>query len=354
MPITNSYYGTAPEGEEVLLYTLTNRHGLKAEVITFGGILVSLTAPDREGKMADIILGYDKLEDYLKNPPFFGAIIGRFANRLEGAHFTLNDTHYQLNRNEGNNQLHGGIKGFDKRVWDSRILSDSEGERLELSRFSPDGEEEYPGNLEVRVVYSLTDDNALEIKYYAVSDKDTIINLTNHAYFNLAGYDSGKILNHELKIHADFYTPVSPECIPTGEILSVKNTPFDFTEFKPIGDGLTNHSENVQMKNGTGYDHNFVLKVSGDKPEEIAQVYDPRSGRLLKVLTTKPGVQFYSGNHLKSAGEGKGGKVYDKWDGLCLETQYFPNSMEHRHFPTPVLKAGQTYHHTTIYQLTTK
>ncbi len=350
MPIGTRYYGTTPDGQEVFLYTLTNNNGLKAEIINYGGIITSLTVPDREGNISDIVLGYDRLEDYLENPPYFGAIIGRFANRLEEACFSLNNITYQLNRNKGRHQLHGGLEGFHKKVWDARILEDGEDQKLELSRFSPEGEEEYPGNLEVRVIYSLTHDNVLDINYYAVSDRDTIVNLTNHAYFNLSGHASGTILNHELLLHADFYTPITEETIPTGEILSVKNTPFDFTEFRRIGEGLLKYADDPQIQNGSGFDHNFVLKVRGKKPEEIAQVYDPHSGRLMRVFTTMPGVQFYSGNFLKTAGEGKEGKVYDKWDGMCLETQYFPNSMKHCHFPSPVLRAGQTYHHITQYQ----
>ncbi len=354
MPITTEPFGIMPDGKEVSLYTLINSNGLKAEIINYGGVIVSLTVPDREGRMADVVLGYDNLEDYLDRSPFFGALVGRYANRLEGACFTLNGVTYELNKNEGDNQLHGGLKGFARSVWDARILSDGGNESLELSLFSPDGEEYYPGNLEVRVIYRLTDDNALEIEYYGVSDKDTVLNLTNHAYFNLSGHDSGTILDHELLLDADFYTPINKESIPTGEILSVKNTPMDFTNAKPLGEGLLNPDQNEQMRNGSGYDHNWVLKTTGNEPQKIGELYDTKSGRLMTILTTKPGVQLYTGNFLKSAGAGKNGVIYDKWHGLCLETQYFPNSMKHRHFPSPVLKAGQTYHHTTVYQFSTK
>ena len=302
-----------------------------------------------------MVLGYDKVEDYLDRSPFFGALIGRCSNRLEGASFELNGITYTLNKNEGNNQLHGGITGYDKRVWDVKIQSgDKEG--LELSLFSPDMDENYPGNLEVRVIYRLTDQDALEIEYYAASDKDTIVNLTNHSYFNLSGHDSGTIVDHQLKIDADFYTPINSELLPTGEILSVKNTPFDFTQFKRIGDGLSDSYDNEQMRFGNGYDHNFVLRTTpADKtPKEIAQLYDPKSGRLMTVLTTKPGVQFYSGNSLIGAGKGKNDVMYDKWHGLCLETQYFPNSMKYSHFPSPVLNAGQTYHQVTVYKFSTR
>jgi len=352
MSITSKPFGNMPDGTGITLYTLTNKNGLKAEIINYGGTVVSLYVPDKNGNMADVVLGYDNLQDYLDRSPFFGCLIGRYANRLEGASFELNGITYILNKNEGNNQLHGGIKGFDKKVWDARILP---GNALELSLFSPDMDENYPGNLEARVIYRLTDENALEIEYYAAADKDTIVNLTNHSYFNLSGHDSGPVLDHELKIDADFYTPINSECLPTGEILSIKNTPFDFTQFKRIGDGLSDSYDNEQMKFGSGYDHNFVLRTpAGNAPREIAQLYDPKSGRLMTVLTTKPGVQFYSGNHVKGAGKGKNGVIYDKWHGLCLETQYFPNSMKYSHFPSPVLKAGQTYHHVTVYKFGTK
>ena len=354
MSITSRPYGSLPDGTGVNLFTLTNKNGLKTEILNYGGIIVSLYVPDKNGNLVDVCLGYDKLEDYLDRSPFFGAIIGRNANRTEGATFELNGIIYNLNKNEGNNQLHGGIKGYDKRVWDAKILSGDD-EALELSLFSPDMDEYYPGNLEVRVIYRLTDDDALEIDYYAASDKDTVVNLTNHAYFNLSGHDSGTILDHQLKIDADFYTPINSELLPTGEICSVKNTPFDFTQFKRIGEGLADYSGNEQMEYGSGYDHNFVLRTpAGVIPRKIAELYDPKSGRLMTVLTTKPGVQFYTGNHVKGAGKGKGGTIYDKWHGLCLETQYFPNSMKYSHFPSPVLIAGQTYHQVTIFKFSTR
>lgn len=353
MNITSKPFGNMPDGTGITLYTLTNKNGLKAEIMNYGGTVVSLYVPDKNGNLSDVVLGYDKLEDYLDRSPFFGSLIGRYANRLEGASFELNGITYILNKNEGNNQLHGGLKGYDKKVWDARILPGDEG--LEMSLFSPDMDENYPGNLKVRVIYRLTDENALEIEYFAETDKDTIVNLTNHTYFNLSGHDSGPIVDHELKIDADFYTPINSECLPTGEIRSVKNTPFDFTQFKRVGDGLSDSYDNEQMKFGSGYDHNYVLRTpAGNTPREIAQLYDPKSGRLMTVLTTKPGVQFYSGNHVKGAGKGKNGAIYDKWHGLCLETQYFPNSMRHPHFPSPVLKAGQTYHHMTVYKFSTK
>ncbi|HHW22245.1 MAG TPA: galactose mutarotase [Clostridiaceae bacterium] len=348
-------FGVLSDQTAITLYTLENKNGLRADIMDYGGIIVSLYVPDRDGKTDDITLGYDTIEDYLDRSPYFGALVGRHANRIEQASFILNGVRYELNSNEGKNHIHGGISGFDKKVWDSRIIEKNGYECLELSLFSPDGEEGYPGNLEVRVIYSLTDDNSLEIEYYSAADKDTVLNMTNHAYFNLSGHDSGTILDHCLKINADFYTPINKELLPTGEILSVKNTPFDFTESRPIGDGLRDFSGNEQMMNGSGYDHNFVLRgFRGEELKECCELYDPKSGRVMTCLTTKPGVQFYSGNFLDSAGVGKGGHKYEKWHGLCLETQYFPNSMKHGHFPSPILRAGQTYHHLTIYRFSTR
>ncbi|MGI6083926.1 MAG: aldose epimerase family protein [Acetivibrionales bacterium] len=354
MCITSKPFGCMPDGTGVTLYTITNKNGLKVDITNYGGIVVSLYVPDKNGNFDDVVLGYDNLEDYIDRSPCFGALVGRHANRLEGATFVLNGITYVLNKNEGNNQLHGGLKGFDKRVWDAKILRGND-EGLELSLFSPDMDENYPGNLEVRVVYRLTDENALEIEYYGASDKDTVLNMTNHSYFNLTGHDSGTILNHQLRIDADFYTPINQESLQTGEILSVKNTPFDFTRPKRVGDDLIDFSGNEQMVYGSGYDHNFVLRNPAVSIlREIAELYDPVSGRLMTVFTTKPGVQLYTGNHLKSAGKGKGGHIYDKWHGLCLETQYFPNSMKQNHFPSPVLIAGQTYHHLTVYKFSTR
>lgn len=350
MQITKRPYARL-NGSEIELFTLSNHNGLTAEIINYGGIIISLHAPDRKGQMADIMLGYDDLDSYLDRSPFFGAIIGRHANRLEDACFTLDGITYQLNKNEGNNQLHGGLKGFDKVIWNAEIIGEPDHQSLKLSYKSPDGEEHYPGNLDVAVIYSLNEDNAFVIEYTAVSDKDTVVNLTNHAYFNLSGHDSGDILDHQLMIRASRFTVISEACIPTGEIRGVAGTPMDFTRLKSIGAGLLNSMDDEQMKNGEGYDHNWVLNVSGKKPEKAAELYDQKSGRLLEVYTTKPGIQFYSGNHLEKAGKGKGGVEYKKRSGLCLETQYFPNAMKHTHFPSPVLKAGEVYHHVTIYRL---
>ncbi|HOL83758.1 aldose epimerase family protein [Thermoclostridium caenicola] len=347
MRITKKPFGKI-NNEEIHLYSLVNSNGMRADIINFGGTIVSLYTPDRNGHLQDITLGYDKLEDYVRPNPFFGAIIGRHANRLEDASFTLNGVFYQLNRNEGNNQLHGGLVGFDKKVWTAEIIGDSQQESLRLKYLSPDMEENYPGNLDVTVTYTLTEQNELVIDYHAVSDKDTVVNLTNHAYFNLSGHDSGAIYEHQLMINARRFTPISEACLPTGEIRDVAGTPFDFTSMKAVGKGLLECMDDEQMRFGSGYDHNFVLDVSGKAPEKAAEVYDPKSGRVMEVYTTKPGVQFYTGNHLNETG--KGGAVYKKHGGLCLETQYFPNSMKHTHFPSPILRAGEIYHHITIYK----
>lgn len=354
MKITSRNFGVLPDNSQVTIYTLTNINGLKADILDYGGIVVSLMVPDKEGRSADIVLGYDTIEDYLDRSPFFGALIGRYANRIGNSRFVLDSKEYILNNNEANNHLHGGIEGFDKRIWDTRIISDNGQEALELSLFSPDGDEGYPGNLEVRVIYRLNDSNELEIEYYGASDKNTVLNLTNHSYFNLSGHDKGSIEDHEIKIEADFYTPINSELLPTGEILSVKGTPFDFTNEKTITEGLSSYPNHMQIQYASGYDHNFVLRNYNGNLNESCQVFDPKSGRLMTCLTTMPGVQFYIGNNMQSAGIGKGGVKYDIRHGLCLETQYFPNAMEHKHFASPVLNAGNAYHHKTVYKFSTR
>lgn len=347
MSITSRIFGKTMEGLDVDIYTLTNSKGMIAEITNYGGIIVSLHVPDRSGKPEDITLGFDSLEGYLGKHPYFGAIIGRHANRIENAAFTLHGIEYPLYKNDGNNHLHGGLKGFDKVVWQGEVISREGSESLQLTYRSADMEEGYPGNLDVTVTYTLTDDNALVIDYAAVSDKDTVVNLTNHAYFNLAGHASGDILKHQVKIEADRFTAINSECIPTGDVRAVAGTPMDFTSFRSVEPGIV--SGDGQIANGKGYDHNWVLNVSGKKPEKAAEVYEPESGRIMEVYTTKPGIQFYSGNFLDGV-VGKGGAVYQTRNGLCLETQYFPNAMKHTHFPSPVLKAGEQYKHTTIYK----
>lgn len=344
--------GRLEDGREARLYSLINSKGVKAEISNYGGIVASIYVPDRNGKPEDVVLGYKSLEGFQKQDAYFGAIVGRHANRVEDSVFELNGVSYKLASNDGKNHLHGGKCGFDKKLWDAKTLSDSGKESLELKYLSRDGEENYPGNLEVKVIYTLTDENALVIDYYAETDKDTVVNLTNHSYFNLGGHDSGNALKHELMINADFFTPISNQCIPTGEIKSVKGTPMDFTALRPIGEGIAVNDE--QIRCGNGYDHNWVLKVSGENPEKAAELYHPESGRVMEVYTTKPGVQFYSGNFMSGNDKHKDGAIYTNRGGLCLETQYFPNAMKYRHFPSPILKAGELYHHTTIYKFLTR
>jgi aldose 1-epimerase len=348
MSIIKKFSGKTVDEKQIDIFTLTNRNGVSAEITNFGGIILSLKVPDKQGKLDDVVLGYENLEDYYKQGPYFGALIGRFANRIEKARFNLNGVEYKLAENDGDNQLHGGLKGFDKVVWDAEVVSNFGSECLELSYFSKDGEEGYPGNVNVKVTYTLTEDNAIKIEYYAVSDKDTVVNITNHAYFNLSGHASGDILKHKVMIDSNSFTASNENFIATGEIRNVEGTPMDFTGFKFVGERI--NSEYDQIIFGNGYDHNWILNVSGKTPEKAAEVQDEDSGRVLEVFTTKPGVQFYSGNFLNGSDVGKGGVPYNQRAGLCLETQYFPNSMNLKNFPSPVLKAGEEYKHTTIYK----
>ena len=317
-------------------YTLTNNKGVEVSITNYGCAITSILAPDRNGVFADVVLGYDTLDEYMKNPSYLGALIGRFANRIAAGRFSLNGVEYQLAQNNGANHLHGGVKGFDKRVWKvSETTSD-----LHLEYFSPDGEENYPGNLNVVVDYSLNDENEFRIEYRATTDKDTIVNLTNHSYFNLGGHGRGTILDHELMLEADSFTPVSEDLIPTGEIRSVADTRMDFRAGRVIGEG--------------GYDHNFVLNDwRHGSLRSVGRLRHPNSGRVMDVFTTQPGIQFYSGNFLDGSLIGKGGVRYQKHAGLCLETQHFPDSPNQPHFPSTVLRVGQTYNETTIYKFTT-
>lgn len=351
MNIIREKFCDGHDQKDIDIYTLTNSNGMKVKIANFGGIVISIFVPDKDGNYEDVVLGYDRLQDYYENKPFFGAIIGRHANRIEDSCFEISGVEYHVEKNEGENHLHGGTKGFHKVIWDAKIVKKDDNECLQLTYISKDGEENYPGNLTVTVTYSLTYDNALKIDYNAVSDKDTVINLTNHTYFNLSGHGAGDITNHHLKIYADKFTPINEECLPTGEISEVKGTPLDFTSRKPIGSGIS--SDDIQIKYGEGYDHNYILNVSEEKLKLAAEVYDPESGRFMEVHTTKPGIQFYSGNHLVDVGAGKGNIQYKRCGGLCLETQYFPNSLKHKHFPSPVFSAGQEYKHTTIYKFLT-
>lgn len=351
MSITKRFYGNTASGIPVDIFTLKNSKGTTVEITNFGGIIVSLMVPDKEGKLDDVVLGYDKLAGYEKKGPYFGAIIGRYANRIGNSRFELNGVEYKLAKNEGDNHLHGGIVGFDKVVWNAEVVTKNGTEALELTYRSKDGEEGYPGNLDVKVTYILTEDNALVIDYFAVSDKDTVVNLTNHSYFNLSGHASGDILHEKLMINADKFTPTDRYSIPTGELADVKGTPMDFTVLKPIGQDIGAQYEQILLTKG--YDHNWVLNTNGNISKKAAEVIDEKSGRAMEVYTTKPGVQLYTANFLDGSEIGKGGVAYNKNAALCLETQYFPDSVNKKNFPSPVLRAGEEYKHTTIYKFYT-
>jgi len=332
------------------LYTLTNKNGVQVAITNYGGRVVSIRVPDRQGQMADIVLGFDNLDGYLGNDPYFGAIVGRYANRIAKGRFTLDGVEYKLALNDGPNSLHGGTKGFDKVVWKAMELA-KENSALELTYLSKDGEEGYPGNLSVKVTYTLSDENELWIDYRATTDKDTVLNLSNHSYFNLAGEGNGDILQHLMMINADRFTPVDATLIPTGELRSVAATPFDFRH--PTAIGARINDDNEQLKLGHGYDHNFVLDRKGSGLVLAARVVEPTSGRVLEVKTTQPGIQFYTGNFLDGTIHGKGGKVYGHRSAFCLETQHFPDSPNHPGFPSTELKPGQTFHQITVFKFST-
>ncbi len=349
---TKQVWGKTDDGGEVDLYTLKNSHGVEARIMNYGGVIVSLTVPDRNGKMEDVVLGYDQLDGYLKKGSYFGAIVGRYANRIGKGQFTLDGKTYTLARNNGENSLHGGLKGFDKVLWQAKEVSASDGQALELTYVSKDGEEGFPGTLTAKVVYTLTNDNSLKIDYSATTDKDTVVNLSNHSYFNLAGAGNGDILGHEIMIAADSFTPVDDTLIPTGEIRSVKGTPLDFTAATKIGARIEDSYE--QIVKGKGYDHNFVVNGPPGTLRPAARVVEPASGRVMEVNTTQPGVQFYSGNFLDGTVTGKGGKVYQRRYAFCLETQHFPDSPNKPSFPSVVLKPGEQFRETTVYKFSTQ
>lgn len=352
MSISKMVYGETKDGEKVYCYTLENSKGMKAEIINFGAILTSLLVPDSEGKFDDIVLGYDTLEGYFENPAFLGSTIGRYANRIKNAAFELGGVEYALTKSEGENQLHGGITGFHKVLWEVAAVNDKESPSIELTYLSKDGEEGYPGNLKVRVIYTVTENNELKIDYDAVSDKDTVINLTNHSYFNLAGHASGSVLDHKVMINADRFTVIDSNSIPTGELRYVKGTPMDFTKPAKLSEGI--HEDYEQLIVAKGYDHNWCLNANGNLLEKSAEVTEENTGRIMEVYTTMPGVQLYSGNYLDGSIIGKDKTVYNKRNALCLETQFYPNSMNMTSFPSPVFGAGQQYKHTTIYKFLTK
>jgi aldose 1-epimerase len=344
--VSQQPFGQTKEGTPVTLYTLRNAKGAEARICNYGGIVVSLKMPDRDGKLGDVVLGYDNLEGYLKETPYFGALIGRYGNRIAKGKFTLDGVTYTLATNNMPNSLHGGIKGFDKVVWTAKPLASTEGPALELTYLSRDGEEGYPGNLSVTAVYTLTDDNALKVAFKATTDKATIVNLTHHSYFNLAG--KGDILGHVVMLRADKFTPVDSTLIPTGELRPVDGTPFDFRTATAIGARINQNDE--QLKFGLGYDHNWVIAKPTGQLGLMARVSEPTTGRVLEVLSDEPGLQFYSGNFLDGTITGKGGWVYRHRNGFCMEPQHYPDSPNHPQFPSTVLKPGQTFKNTIIYK----
>ena len=340
------------DGSQVDLYTLKNSNGLEATITNYGGIVVSLTVPDKSGKLGDVVLGYDTLNDYIGNTPYFGALIGRYGNRIAKGRFTIGGIEYQLAQNNDSNALHGGRKGFDKVVWQAEKTDSGDGPALKLTYTSKDGEEDYPGTLRCTVTYTLTNKNELKIDYAAETDKPTFVNLTHHTYFNLKDGGASDILGHELMLKASKFTPVDKGLIPTGELKPVADTPFDFN--KPTAIGARIGADDEQLKFGKGYDHNWVLDRQGKDLELVASVYEPTSGRFMEVLTTEPGIQFYAGNFLDGTNKGKGGAVYQHRTGFCLETQHFPDSPNHPDFPTTELKPGEKYTQTTVYRFSTK
>jgi len=329
----------------------TNANALKAQVMTYGAIVTSLQVPDKKGQMDDIVLGYDNLQDYIKETPYFGAIVGRYGNRIGKGTFTLDGVTYTLATNNNENHLHGGIKGFDKVVWDDEPVWRPDGVGVRLSYLSRDGEEGYPGNLKATVTYVLTNDNELRIEYEATTDKATPVNLTHHGYFNFTGAERD-ILGHEVKLNADRFTPVDAGLIPTGELRPVAGTPMDFTKATAIGARIENEYEQLQF--GGGYDHNWVLNKKGAKMTLAATVYEPTTGRVMKVYTAEPGIQFYAGNFLDGTLTGKEGKVYKHRYGFCLETQHYPDSPNKPNFPSTILRPGQKHETTTIFRFSTR
>jgi len=346
--IEKSPFGRTPDGQPVELYRLRTRRGLTATLATYGGIVTSLELPDREGRLADVVLGFDALDGYLSGNPYFGAIVGRYGNRIAKGRFRLENQEHVLAVNFGANHLHGGVRGFDKVVWTAEPLTTEDGPALRLGYASPDGEEGYPGALMASVVYTLTEQGELRIEYAAATDRPTVVNLTHHSYFNLAGHGAGDVLGHLLTIDADRFTPVDDGLIPTGELRGVAGTPFDFRE--PTAIGARIDEDDPQLATGGGYDHNFVLNRRQPGLGFAARVHEPRSGRAIEVFTTEPGLHFYSGNLLDGRLTGKGGRHYPRRAGLCLETQHFPDSPNQPGFPTTRLDPGRRYESATVYR----
>ncbi|MDQ2075797.1 aldose epimerase family protein [Marinimicrobium sp. ABcell2] len=338
--VSQATFGHLPDGREVTQFTLCNAHGMEVRLINYGGIVTHLWAPDRDGKLADVVLGYDDLEPYLKDSPYFGALIGRVGNRIAGGRFELDGESFKLECNDGANHLHGGLEGFDKKLWDARSFNDARGVGVELTLISPDGDQGYPGRLDVQVTYTLTESNELLTEYRAETDKATPVNLTQHSYFNLAG--TGNVLDHQLVLNAERYTPAGEGLIPLGRIEPVEDTPFDFRKARPIGELIHQADTQLQLANG-GYDHNYVVARGEEKGMvQAARVWDPESGRVLEVFTEEPGFQFYSGNFLDGSLEGKG-RRFERHSGFCIEPQHFPDAPNQPEFPSTTLRPGEIY-----------
>jgi len=346
-------FGTLSDGREVNAFVLKNARGMSVQILDLGGVIASIKVPDSSGNFADVTTGFDYPQPYLDGAGYMGAIVGRYANRISGGKFSIDGIDYSLAKNNGDNAIHGGLVGFDKKIWDVELLVGLHDAKLKLSTFSPDGEEGYPGRVEVSVIYTLNDQNQLTIDYSATSDKATIINLTNHAYFNLDGHQAGSILEHEVMLNANHFTPIDESSIPTGVILDVAGTPLDFRQRKAIG--LDIESEDRQMTFGSGYDHNFVINHSEPGSVSLAaEVYSPNSGRVMKVYTDQPGVQFYTGNFLNGTLVGKEGAVYGRRSAFCLETQHFPDSPNKPMFPSTILQPGDQFASRTIFEFLTE
>lgn len=351
MKITEKSFGTTEKGEKATLYTVTNDHGMSVLFTDYGANIVGILAPDKNGKVDDVTLGYESVKGYEQNGPFFGGFIGRHANRIGGAKFELNSKVYKLEDNDNGNNLHGGFTGYNNYMYEVETFEDEDMIGVEFSRLSPDMEQGFPGNLDVTVTYGLTNDNELVIEYHAVSDKDTIVNLTNHSYFNLSGHKAGSILDHKVRIKANQFTPTSDDLIPTGELRNVEGTPLDFRNMKTIGQDIDADFET--LKQGGGYDLNYVLENKDGEVDLVAELLDEKSGRKMEVFTDMPGLQLYSGNMISPVKYGKEKMVYPKRSGVCFETQFFPNSCNIKEFPSCVLKADQEYSHVTVYKFST-
>lgn len=349
--LTRSAFGSLPTGEAVEAFTLINAHSVEVQAITYGGIITSIRTPDRNREFADIVLGHHALDGYLRPSPYLGAIVGRYGNRIAGGQFVIDGTTYKLATNNGPNHLHGGVRGFDKVNWQAEPFERAGEVGVVLRYVSADGEEGYPGRLDAKVTYTLRDDNGLTVDYEATTDKPTHVNLTQHSYFNLVGDGSRDVLDHELQIRADHFTPVDATLIPTGDLAPVEGTPFDFREPTTIGARI--EADHPQIRNGLGYDHNFVLNREGEGLVEAIHVRAPTTGRTLTVSTTEPGVQFYSGNFLNGSITGKDGHVYRRRFGFCLETQHYPDSPNKPQFPSTLLRPGETYRSSTVYRFGT-